>query len=154
MTSSRSGPRPLDAAEEAFVRALARVTYAVPRAFDADLQRAEGLSLIEYFTLMFLSEAPGQSLRMNELAAAHAVTLGAVTRIASRLESDGSVRREKSEEDGRGWNAVLTEAGLQRLQHAWPVHLASVRRHVLDNAGDLDLANAARSMNDFAVERP
>jgi hypothetical protein len=32
--------------------------------------------------------------------------------------------------DGRGWNAVLTDAGLERLRRAWPTHLASMRRHV------------------------
>jgi hypothetical protein len=50
-----------------------------------------------------------------------------------------------------GWNAVLTDAGLARLERAWPTHLASVRRHVFDHLHGIDLAQAARALQRFAT---
>ncbi|WP_245791520.1 MarR family winged helix-turn-helix transcriptional regulator [Actinacidiphila rubida] len=130
---------PMSAAEEDFVRTLGRVMTALPRAVDHDMARSGRLPLSEYTTLMHLSEADGRTLRMSELAAAVNLSLSGMTRIVQRLEGRGLVRRAKCDEDGRGWNAVLTDAGLAALEESWPVHLASVRRHVLDHVADEDL---------------
>lgn len=89
---------------------------------------------------MHLSESPGRTLRMNEMAAASNLSVSGMTRIVQRLERRGLVRRVTCDEDGRGWNAVLTQAGLTALRDSWPVHLASVRRRVLDHVADEDLA--------------
>src|SRR2546423_8819193 len=122
-------PVPLTGEEEAFLRALGRAMLRVPRAFDADLLREQRLSHSEYSALRHLSEAPGQRLRMSDLAAAGALSLSGITRIVTRLEGPGLIQRERSSSDGRGWNAVLSDAGLHRLRQAWPTHPASVRRH-------------------------
>jgi DNA-binding MarR family transcriptional regulator len=147
----RDAVEPLDAREEAFFRALARVVVIVPRAFDADLLREQGMSRSEYSTLMHLSEAPDRWLRMSDIAAATDLSLSGITRIVQRLEAQGWVRREKSTCDGRGWNAVLTDAGLNRLREAWPTHLASARRHVMDHVKDIDLEAITRAMQNFAA---
>src|SRR5437879_13183819 len=122
----------LSAGEEAFLRAWSRAALAVPRALDADLQAGQGMSLSEYTALMHLSEAPGRSLRMSDLASACALSLSGMSRIVSRLQTHGLVERERASCDGRGLNAVVTDAGLARLRRAWPTHLARVRRHLLD----------------------
>jgi DNA-binding MarR family transcriptional regulator len=54
---------------------------------DADLQREQGMSMSEYWTLMHLSEAPARTLRMSDLAAASALSLSGMTRIVNRLVS-------------------------------------------------------------------
>jgi DNA-binding MarR family transcriptional regulator len=148
---ARQPPVPLTAEEEAFLRALGRAIVTVPRAFDADLQREEGMSMSEYWTLMHLSEAPGQTLRMSDLAAASALSLSGMTRIVNRLEAQDWVRRERCSTDGRGWNAVLTDAGLERLRQAWPAHLASVRRHVFAHLNDVDLPALTAALQRFAT---
>jgi DNA-binding MarR family transcriptional regulator len=148
---TRAAVEPLDAREEAFFRALARVMVIVPRAFDTDLIREQGMSRTEYSTLMHLSEAPGRSLRMSDIAAAADLSLSGITRIVQRLEAQGWVRREKSTCDGRGWNAVLTDAGFTRLREAWPTHLASARRHVMDHLTDIDLRAITSAMENFAA---
>ncbi|MFK0111928.1 MarR family winged helix-turn-helix transcriptional regulator [Streptomyces sp. NPDC091217] len=150
------GQTPLSADEEAFLRAFTRALLTVPRAFDADLLRGQGMSMTEYVTLMHLSEAPGRWLRMSDLATGTSMSLSGMTRIVQRLEAQGWVRRQRSVEDRRGWQAVLTDAGLQRLQKAWPTHLASVRSHVLDHTDGLDLAAVTAAMQRFAegVEYP
>jgi DNA-binding MarR family transcriptional regulator len=145
-------PVPLGPAEEAFLRAFARATLTVPRAFDADLLREQRMSLSEYSALMHLSEAPGRQLRMSDLAGAGALSLSGMTRIVNRLEGQGLVHRERSGSDGRGWNAVLTDAGLERLRQAWPTHLASVRRHVFDHLNDIDVPAFATALQRFAAD--
>jgi DNA-binding MarR family transcriptional regulator len=142
---------PLSSQEQAFLRAFSRAVTTVPRALDADLIREQGMSLSEYFTLMYLSEVPDRSLRMTDLAAAGALSLSGMTRIVHRLEAQGYVRREKSTCDGRSWIAALTDAGYQRLTEAWPTHLASVRRHVMDHLNDAELRTFTAALQKFAV---
>ncbi|MGP4009689.1 hypothetical protein [Streptomyces sp. 4N124] len=77
---------------------------------------------------------------MSDLAAAIEMSLSGTTRLAAaRPESQGLIRRVRSEADARGWNALLTEAGLARSEEARPSNLASVRRHFLDHLAGLDL---------------
>ncbi len=145
---------PLSAEEEAFLRAWSRAALTVPRALDADLLAGQGMSLSEYTALMHLSEAPGRSLRMSDLASACALSLSGMSRIVSRLEAQGLVARERASCDGRGLNAVLTDAGLGRLRRAWPTHLASVRRHMMDHLGELDLPAVTAAVQRFASGTP
>ncbi len=148
----REDPVPLTAAEEEFIRAFARAALTIPRAFDLDLLREQRMSISEYFTLMHLSEAPDRRLRMSELASASALSLSGMTRIVQRLEAAGLVQRERSAEDGRGWHAVLTDAGLRRLREAWPTHLASVRRHLFDHLGGVDLPSVAAALRHVGTD--
>src|SRR5438874_13730284 len=78
---------PLSVEEEAFLRAWSRAALTVPRALDADLLAGQGMSLSEYTALMHLSEAPGRSLRMSELASACALSLSGMSRVVRRLEA-------------------------------------------------------------------
>jgi DNA-binding MarR family transcriptional regulator len=143
-------PDPLTAQEEAFLRAFGRALLTVPRVLDADLQREQRMSVSEYSTLMYLSEAPSQRLRMSDLAAVCALSLSGMSRIMTRLEGLGLVRRERCADDGRGMNAVLTDAGLERLRQAWPTHLQSVRRHMFDHLRDVDLPAFTTALQKFA----
>ena len=145
-------PFSLTAEEEAFWRAFLRALTLVPRALDADLMAAHGLRLTDYSGLMHLSEAPGQRMRMGELADRCGLSLSGTTRVVNRLEGQGLLRREPCAGDGRGWHAVLTDAGSARLHRAWPAHLASVRRHVTSHARDLDLPGVAAAMSHFATD--
>jgi DNA-binding MarR family transcriptional regulator len=151
-TEAQTPAAPLTGDEEAFIRAFARAVVTVPRAFEADLLREQRMSLSEYFTLMHLSENPGRRLRMSDLAAAAALSLSGMTRIVNRLEGAGLVRRERSADDGRGWHAVLTDAGLERLRQAWPTHLASARRHLFDHLTEVDLAAIAVALQRVAAD--
>jgi len=147
---SQQPPDPLTAQEEAFLRAFGRALLTVPRALDADLLREQRMSMSEYWTLMSLSEAPAQRLRMSDLATACALSLSGMSRIMTRLEVLGLVRRERCADDGRGMNAVLTDAGLERLRQAWPTHLYSVRRHVFDHLRTVDLPAFTTALQHFA----
>jgi DNA-binding MarR family transcriptional regulator len=53
--------------------------------------------------------------------------------VVSRLEGKGWVRRESCPGDGRFINAVLTDAGWQKLTDIAPGHVAAVRELLVDN---------------------
>jgi DNA-binding MarR family transcriptional regulator len=154
MARSGQGPAvaPLSVEEEAFLRAWSRAALTVPRALDADLLAGQGKSLSEYTALMHLSEAPGRTLRMSDLASACALSLSGMSRIVGRLENQRLVERERCSCDGRGLNAVLTDAGLGELRRAWPTHLASVRRHMMDHLSELDLPAVTAALQRFACD--
>jgi DNA-binding MarR family transcriptional regulator len=124
--------------------------YTLPRAIDADMIREQQLPLTEYTALMHLSEAPDRQLRMRALVAACEMSLSGMTRVAQRLESEGPIRRVKSTDDARSNNAVLTDAGLARLERARPTNLDALRRHFLDHMTGIDLAQLARAMQNVA----
>jgi DNA-binding MarR family transcriptional regulator len=147
-----TSPVPLSPEEESVARAMGRLVQVLGRALDADLEREQRMSLSEYTVLRNLSEREDRMMRMNELAAACDMSLSGMTRLAGRLESHGFVRRVPCENDARGANAVLTDAGLARLQQAWPTHLASARRHIFDHLDGLDLCTLARALNAMASE--
>ena len=88
---------------------------------------------------------------MSELAASCDMSLSGMTRLAAKLESLGFLERRPCESDARGFNAVLTRAGLARLREAWPAHLASVRRHIFDHLGEVDLEKLARALEQVAA---
>jgi DNA-binding MarR family transcriptional regulator len=77
--------------------------------------------------------------------------MSGMTRLAGKLEQDGYLRRMPCERDARGANAVLTDAGFERLRQAWPTHLASMRRHVFDHLDGLDLVELARALEAMAA---
>ncbi|GAA4580323.1 MarR family transcriptional regulator [Micromonospora coerulea] len=150
-TPTPEGVKPLNQDEEAVVRSLNRVMYALPRAIDAEMIREQRLPIIEYLALMHLSEAPNRQLRMSELATACEMSISGMSRVLHRLEGQGLIQRVRCEEDGRGWNAVLTDAGLGRLQQAWPTSLAAVRRHFLDHLTGIDLGQLSRALQNVAT---
>ncbi len=124
---------PLNSAEETIWRTLAHLLIALPHALEEDLYLETGLTITEYGVLMNLSEAPGRQLRMSVLAGHCDLSGSRMTRLVEDLRQKGFVTKERSPEDGRGNVAKLTKAGFARLRGAYPVHLASVRRRVLDN---------------------
>lgn len=142
---------PLSAEEEDVMRAIGRLMMVMPRLLDADLTRDQRMSLSEYSVLRHLSEAPERTLRMSELAFGCDMSLSGMTRLAAKLEALGHLRRVRVETDGRGWNAVLTDAGLARLEQAWPAHLASVRKRIFDHLGEVDLPRLARAIESMTT---
>ncbi|MEV0904333.1 MarR family winged helix-turn-helix transcriptional regulator [Streptomyces hokutonensis] len=135
---------PLTAQEERFWRALMRVIVALPRSLDDDLLRATGLTLTEYVVLMSLSEAENQELRMADLASATALSASRITRVVDALQSRGQVVKRRYEGDARGNVATLTPDGMNRLQAAYPVHLASARKRVMDHLDGRSLSAMVR----------
>jgi DNA-binding MarR family transcriptional regulator len=115
---------------------LRGVLELLPGALDAQLRRDAGVTEFEYYVLAMLSEAPGRTLRMTELARQTNATLPRLSHVIDRLEGRGLVERFPCPEDRRATNARLTDAGWAKVQEAAPGHVANVRHHVIDALSD------------------
>jgi DNA-binding MarR family transcriptional regulator len=142
---------PLSPAEEALWRAVMRIVKTLPRHLDGDLVRGAGLTASEYTTIMHLSEAPNRELRMAYLARATDLSASRITRLVDDLQSRGLVTKTVSSSDTRGNIARLTPAGMAKLRSAWPVHLASVRRHFLDSIDAATVEGVAKALAEVAA---
>src|SRR5919108_5593493 len=85
-----------------------------------------------YDVLWAVRRAPGKQVRMAELAEGLTLSRGGITKLVDRLASAGLLRRERAEDDGRGFYAVLTEEGEQMLRRMWPVYARVLRETFVD----------------------
>jgi DNA-binding MarR family transcriptional regulator len=130
--SEREAFAPLTPRELAAWRGMLQVHARVTSRLDAEMRTAHGISVSAYEVLMFLADAPGQRMRMSEIADGALLSRSGCTRLVDRLARAGYVQRSAADDDGRGLFAQLTEAGQRQAQAARATHLAGVRRHFLD----------------------
>ncbi len=142
--------KPLNATEEKAWRALARFFVVAPRLLDEDLQRGARMSLSACTILLHLSEEPGRTLRITELANRACLSGSRTTRLVDELIADRLVTKERNAADGRGFDVTLTEDGLAALEGAYPVHLRSVRARVLDHVDQSALPCFATALSAIA----
>ncbi|TAL21100.1 MAG: MarR family transcriptional regulator [Frankiales bacterium] len=126
----QDAPRGLTPTELHAWRAFLRAHATVTRRLEAELVAEHDLPLASYDVLVQLSEAPDRRLRMTQLAERVLLSRSGLTRLADRIERDGYIAREACPSDARGTLAVLTDAGLAKLQTAWPTHRRGVAEHV------------------------
>jgi DNA-binding MarR family transcriptional regulator len=126
----------LDEQQQRTWRTWLTVSELVPRVLDAQLQRDAGISHAAYIVLAMLSEAPGRSRRMSDLARRANQSQSRLSHTVARLEDRGLVRRERSAEDGRGNLAVLTDEGWDVVRAVAPGHVAAVRSALFDPLTD------------------
>lgn len=131
MTDS-SAPNRLTGDDLATWAALATVLEWLPPALDAPLVRGFDLTHFEYGILFALADAPDHTLRMTVLADYANSSLSRLSRAVSRIEGRGWAQRTRDPVDGRSMLTSLTEAGLETLAKATPVHALSVTEFVLD----------------------
>ncbi len=108
------------------------VMMRLPAALDAQLQRDAGLSHFEYMVLAGLSEAPGRTRRMSDLAGFTESGLPRLSQVVGRLEKRGWVHRSPDPSDGRITLATLTQDGWQKIVQTAPGHVEAVRALVFD----------------------
>ena len=139
-------PRWLDPEEKAgLARPGQRRWKRLPAALDAQLRRDAGISHFEYQALALLSEAPGHTLRMSELAMWAGSSLPRLSQVIARLEQRGWVRRTPDPADGRYTLATLTDQGQAKVTQAAPGHVQEVRRLVFDPLTKTQSPACARS---------
>jgi len=162
--STRTAPadptsvRWLDATQQRAWRAFVVGSTLLMERLDRDLREAFGIALPEYEILVRLSEVPERRLRMSVLADSMCHSRSRITHTVRRLEQRGLVDRVACDLDGRGVEAVMTDAGYDLLVRAAPLHVASVRRHFLDVIDEDDFAATGRAFEAVAdglvTERP
>jgi DNA-binding MarR family transcriptional regulator len=101
-------------------------------ALDRELGAAHALTASEFEVLQQLEQADDCSLRMTVLAESAHLTQSALSRLVSRLESDGLVERKACEQDRRSLYVALTADGRRRYADAKPTQ----RRVLRDEGAD------------------
>ncbi len=134
----------LDDDEQHAWRQLAAVILKLPAALEGQLHRDARMHHFEYWVLALLSEAPGRTLRLSQLAAHANASLSRLSHVISRLEQRGWVTRRSCPDDARATLAVLTDAGWQQVVAAAPGHVDAVRRLVFDGLDNDDVTELAR----------
>ncbi len=137
-----SQPRWLNETEAVAWRAFIESIGDLMGAFESGLAKHQ-LTLGDYQVLVYLSEADGRRMRMCDLADALRLSPSGLTRRLDGLVKSGLVAREPSAEDRRSMMAVLTSAGLRRLQKAAPDHVENVRDHLFSHLNPTQVKNMA-----------
>lgn len=135
------------AAWRAFVNAHAAVIGRI----EQDLIEQKKVPLTTYDVLVALYQSPDKKLRMSELADKTVLTRSGITRLVARLESEGYVQRERTEEDRRGAYAVLTREGKRAFLAGWPVYAEGIRSYFLDRLDEDERAFLKRVLEKIRV---
>lgn len=121
-----------------------RVQTELPAALGRDMARDSSLSLQDFETLVVLSEAPEERLRISALADQMHWERSRLSHHLRRMSARGLVAKEDCKEDGRGSFVALTPAGRAALEAAAPGHVRAVRGLFLEGMTDEDLTVLGR----------
>ncbi len=117
---------------------------------DQDLRRDCGTPLVWYDVLVEIAHAPGQAIRMRDLAEQVVLSRSWLTRRVGQLEEAGLVERLPDEMDGRGILAVLTAHGSERFREMERSHSRSISVHFSANIDEHDADVIAASFRRIA----
>lgn len=137
MTEQRAWLSP---AEQEAWRSLIMMNHLLDDALDRQLQRDAGMPHAYYTVLVFLYEAPGQSMSMSALAAMLRYSPSRLAHAIKSMEKSGWVARSTSAEDRRVQIASLTPEGLSTIRRVAPLQVAEVRTRVLSRLSPEQLA--------------
>jgi DNA-binding MarR family transcriptional regulator len=105
-----------------FLRAHAAIT----RELSARLEALHDLTLSDFDVLVQLYFAEGRRMRRIDIARSVLLTASGITRLLDGLESCGLVAKDRCDSDARVTYAVLTEAGVKKIETARESHLADI----------------------------
>jgi DNA-binding MarR family transcriptional regulator len=111
--------------DTAWVRFL-RAHAALTRELSSRLEALHELTLSDFDVLIQLYYAEGRRMRRIDLARTVLLTASGITRLLDGLESCGLVAKERCASDARVTYAVLTKAGVKKLEAARESHLADI----------------------------
>jgi len=122
----------LDERESTAWRSLHRMHADVTAVLARQLAADSDLTPADYAVLVNVSEAPGRRLRARDLCHQLQWERSRLSHQVSRMEARGTVRKEPCPDDARGFDVVLTRAGLRAIKGAAPCHVAAVRHCFAD----------------------
>lgn len=132
-------------------RTLAALHGVIDAALERALQRAHGLSMVEFTVLEALSRQDGWHLRMHQLARAAALSGSATTRLVNRLENRRLINRILCDDDRRGIYSELTPTGNAALEQARPTHDATLVKALEEAAAIPELAPLVSALHAAAA---
>jgi DNA-binding MarR family transcriptional regulator len=145
--------------DTAWVRFL-RAHAALTRELSSRLEALHELTLSDFDVLVQLYYAEGRRMRRIDLARSVLLTASGITRLLDGLESAGLVAKERCDSDARVAYAVLTKAGVKKIEDARDSHLADIeelfgsrfspdeREHLAELLGRLPLAHTSEACSE------
>ncbi|QIQ03840.1 MarR family winged helix-turn-helix transcriptional regulator [Streptomyces liangshanensis] len=118
------------------------------------LQSAHDLSVREYSLLDVLSrqhDGPGGHLQMKQVADAVVLSQSATTRLVTRLEDRGLLRRYLCDTDRRGIYTDVTETGLALVTRARPTNDTALREALDEAVKNPELAPLVQTLEDLRI---
>lgn len=142
--AGRVEPRWLDEREERAWRGFVQLRSDLFGHLGRQLARDSGLTAADFEVLVAVSEAPGHRIRSRDLCRSLGWERSRLSHQIARMEQRGSVTRAPCPADARGFDVVLTAAGLAAIEAAAPLHLEAVRHCFVDvlTADQLDALGA------------
>lgn len=142
----------LDEEEMRLWRRWLRVGTALPAALGRALAEDGELSLQDFETLVRLSEAEGERLRISVLAEQMHWERSRLSHHLRRMSARGLVVKQDCVEDGRGSFVALTSQGRAALEGAAEGHVRAVRALFFDDMRE-DERQALRRFLGRVLER-
>jgi DNA-binding MarR family transcriptional regulator len=139
-----------------FLRAHAQIT----RELSARLEAQHGLTLSDFDVLVQLYFAEEHAMRRVDIARQVLLTASGITRLLDGLERAGLVEKKPCASDARVSYAVLTKAGVRKIEAARETHLRDVeelfgssfepheREQLAELLGRLPLAHTSEACSD------
>jgi DNA-binding MarR family transcriptional regulator len=125
LTTQTTSPGTGGLPDTAWVRFL-RAHAALTRELSSRLEAVHELTLSDFDVLVQLYYAEGRRMRRIDLARSVLLTASGITRLLDGLESAGLVAKERCAADARVTYAVLTVAGVKKIEDARESHLADI----------------------------
>lgn len=104
------------------------------------------LSSVEFEVLLRLARSPQNRLRMTDLSGQTSLSTSGVTRVVDRMDREGLIRREACASDRRSSYAVITEAGIKRLEDVLPGHLDLMQQWFIGQLSPAELDQMMESL--------
>lgn len=114
---------------------------------EAALKNADMPPLSWYDVLLELSRNPRAGLRQYEIGERVLLNKHNLSRLIDRLESNGLVKRQACDIDGRGNTVKITGKGAQLKQKMWPVYAKTIQELIADPLPATQVRSLADIMN-------
>jgi DNA-binding MarR family transcriptional regulator len=131
-TTSEAPVRWLTADEERAWRGYRRMRTLLDLQLARDLARDYRLSEADYDVMSTMSERADTRWRVGDLAQRLLWSTSRLTHHIKRMEARRLVQRQACDHDARGAIVTLTDVGWSTLRGAAPLHVQSVRDHLID----------------------
>lgn len=110
-------------------KALISAHANIVRSIESLLNQRQKIPITWFDILWTLRKTPDRRLRFRTLDGEIALSRSALSRAVDALSRTGFVEKLRSNEDLRGIDVVLTEAGNRALAAAWPVYVEGIARY-------------------------
>lgn len=129
----------LDEREARAWRGFHRMRSALLAHLAREMATSCNLTQAEFEILVVVSEAPGRRIRSRELSTALQWERSRLSHQIARMEARGTIKRAACDSDARGFDVVLTPAGLRAIRTAAPLNLEAVRHCFINLLTDQQL---------------